>query len=153
MLRVTLLIIMIAVNSVADQAKIGRFVPKESLEGQTETSFGQPQGYKDFVWSLINRVDQDNIQANIARHRKWLTNIRFFIGEQLGYINDAGAWQTINRNPGDPIYVVNLTQYFVGALHKDYMRSQAIIDVAARGGRVDMKLASRPGSELLKLVQ
>lgn len=144
---------MIAVNSVADQAKIGRFVPKESLEGQTATSFGQPQGYKDFVWSLINRVDQDDIQANVARHRKWLTNMRFFIGEQLGYINDAGAWQPIPKNPGDPIYVVNLVQYFVGALHKDYVRSQAVIDVSARGGRVDMRLASRPGSELLKLVQ
>ena len=144
---------MIAVNSVADQAKIGRFVPKESLEGQTEANFGQPQGYKDFVWSLIDSVDQDNIQANVARHRKWLTNMRFFIGEQLGYINAAGAWNAIPRNPGDPIYVINLVQYFINALHKDYMRSQAIIDVTARGGRVDMRLASRPGSELLKLVR
>src|SRR5262245_18383410 len=146
------LIIMIAVNSVADQTKIGRFVPKESLEGQTVTNFGQPQGYKDFVWTLINRVDQDNIQAKVASHRKWLTNMRFFAGEQLGWINDAGAWQEIPRNPGDPIYVVNLLQYFVCALHKDYVRSQAIIDVSAPGGRIDMRLASRPAGEILKLV-
>src|SRR5262245_16104418 len=148
-MRLVVLLIMIAVNSLADQSKIGRFVPKESLEGQTTESFGQPQSYKDFVWSLINKVDQDNIQANVARHRKWLTNMRFFIGEQLGYINDAGGWEPIPRNPGDPIYVINLVQYFVGALHKDYVRSQAVIDVSARGGRVDMRLASRPGSELL----
>jgi hypothetical protein len=144
---------MIAVSNVASQAGVGRFVPKESLQGQRDPAFGKPQSYLEFVRSLIAQVDNDNVQANIARHRKWLTAMRFYMGEQLGFINDAGAWQTINRNPGDPIYVINLVQYFVGALMKDYVRSQVIIDVNARGGKLAMRLAARPAAELLRMVQ
>jgi hypothetical protein len=142
---------MTEVSSVAEQAGIGRFVPSESAHRR---SMLEPhQNWDTFLSSLTDKVDRADTQANIARHRKWLTVMRFFIGEQLGFVNDAGAWQTITRNPGDPIYVVNLLQYFVNALLKDYVRSQAILDVTARGGRMDMRLASRPAAEMLKIVQ
>ena len=142
---------MIEVNSVGEQAGIGRFIPSESAIRRSDIEPHQSWG--TFLNDLTGRVDRADSQANIARHRKWLTNMRFFIGEQLGYVNEAGAWQTITRNPGDPIYVVNLLQYFVNALLKDYVRSQAILDVTARGGRMDMRLASRPAAEMLKIVQ
>ncbi len=142
---------MIEVNSVAEQAGIGRFVPNESAHRRSV--FEPHQNWDTFLSTLTDKVDRADTQANIARHRKWLTVMRFFIGEQLGFVNDAGAWQTITRNPGDPIYVVNLLQYFVNALLKDYVRSQAILDVTARGGRMDMRLASRPAAEMLKIIQ
>lgn len=142
---------MIEASNVADQAGIGRFIPAESAN---RIAVVKPaMGWNEKLVSLTNKVDRADTQANIARHRKWLTAMRFFIGEQLGFVNDAGAWQTITRNPGDPIYVVNLLQYFVGALLKDYVRSQAVLDVSARGGRLDMRLAARPASEMLKIIQ
>lgn len=142
---------MIETQNVAEGAGIGRFIPNESAHRR---SVIEPEkDWNTFLNGLTDKVDRADWQANIARHRKWLTVMRFFIGEQLGFVNDAGAWQTITRNPGDPIYVVNLLQYFVNALLKDYVRSQAILDVTARGGRMDMRLASRPAAEMLKIIQ
>lgn len=142
---------MIEVSNVAEQAGIGRYIPKSVLERRTVLD---PQtDWATFLGSLMDRVDRADTQANIARHRKWLTVMRFFMGEQLGYVNDAGAWQTITRNPGDPLYVVNFLQYFVNALLKDYVRSQAQLDVVSRGNRMNMRLAARPASEMLKLIQ
>lgn len=142
---------MTEVNNVAEtQYGMGRFIPKSALN---RTSPREPDDWHTFLNTLANEVDRADTHANIARHRKWLTIMRFFMGEQLGYVNDAGAWQTINRNPGDPLYVVNFLQYFVNALLKDYVRSQATLDVLARGNKLNLRLAARPGSELLKLVQ
>jgi len=142
---------MIDVTGVAEQAGIGRFIPNESAIRRSDM---QPvKDWNGLLLELTGKVDRADPQANIARHRKWLTNMRFFMGEQLGYVNEAGAWQTITRNPGDPIYVINILQYLVNALLKDYVRSQAILDVTARGGRLDMRLAARPAAEMLKIIQ
>jgi len=145
---------MIDVQSVAETAGIGRFVPAESVSGKS-SSFARHshQSWNTKLTSLTDKVDRADTMANIARHRKWLTNMRFYMGQQLGYINQAGDWQQITRDPGDPIYVVNLLQYFVSAIMKDYVRSQAILDVSARGGKMTARLAARVGSELLKIVQ
>lgn len=142
---------MIDVSNVAEASGMGRFIPRESAH---RLSVIEPEkSWDSFLHGICDKVDRADTQANIARHRKWLTVMRFFIGEQLGFVNDAGAWQSITRNPGDPIYVVNLLQYFVNALLKDYVRSQAVLDVTARGGRMDMRLASRPAAEMLKIIQ
>lgn len=139
------------ISNVAEQSGIGRFVP---LESAIPRSMPSPErSWGTFLDNLTARVDRADLQANIARHRKWLTMMRFFMGEQLGFIDEAGTWQTINRNTGDPIYVCNLLQYFVNALLKDYVRSQAVLDVTARGGRMNMRLAARPAAELLKIIQ
>jgi len=143
---------MIDVSSVAEQAGIGRFVPTESAIRRSDVQLN-PKNWNGLLQELTGKVDRADSQANIARHRKWLTNMRFFMGEQLGYVDPAGSWQTITRNPGDPIYVINILQYLVNALLKDYVRSQAILDVTARGGRLDMRLAARPAAEMLKIIQ
>lgn len=135
----------------AEAAGAGRFIPKSVLEKRGIDTPAKDWG--SFLCSLANQVDRADTQANIARHRKWLKVMRFFIGEQLGFVNDAGAWQSITRNPGDPLYVVNFLQYFVNALHKDYVRSNAQLDVVARGPKMNLRLAARPASEMLKLIQ
>lgn len=142
---------MIETQNVAERAGIGRFIPNESAHYRSVID--PVSGWDAKLASLTGKVDRADTQANIARHRKWLTVMRFFIGEQLGFVDEAGAWQTITRNQGDPIYVVNFLQYFVNALLKDYVRSQAVLDVTARGGKMKMRLAARPASELLKIVQ
>lgn len=145
---------MIEVANVAERAGIGRFVPAESVVGKS-SSFSRHfnQSWNTKLSYLTDKVDRADTAANIARHRKWLTNMRFYMGQQLGYINEAGDWQQITREPGDPIYVVNLLQYFVSAIMKDYVRSQAILDVSARGGRMEARLAARVASEMLKIIQ
>lgn len=142
---------MIEVNNVAEsQYGMGRFIPKSALNRSMPR---EGDDWETFLNTLANDVDRADTHANMARHRKWLTMMRFFMGEQLGYVNDAGAWQTINRNPGDPLYVVNFLQYFVNALLKDYARSQATLDVMARGNKLNLRLAARPGSAMLKMIQ
>lgn len=151
---------MIAVESVAQNAGIGRFVPGEVLNTHRRIVDPPSQTWQDFLFTLIGKVDRADQDAENRRHRKWLTNLQFFAGEQAGFIDREGGWYNIpihpwdeGYEPGDPIYVINILQFFVRSLMKDYARSQVIVDVNSVSSKFEMRAAARPASALVRHLQ
>lgn len=99
----------------------------------------------------MNRIDGADLQSYLLLHRKWVTNLNFFAGEQLGQFDAGGQWFDFSREPGDPIYVVNFVQYFVGSLIKEWVRSRAALDVAAVSDSIEMRAGARPLAEFIRL--
>lgn len=141
----------IQVQSVASQYNIGQHVPKESFLSPPIPKIHKPWG--EFLHSLLNQIDDEDRIEDSLRHRKWLTMLRFYQGRQAGFINMAGQWQDIMRQPGDPIYISNIFQFYVNEIIKECVRSNAVIDVKAVGDRYEMQAGAKVFSALVKEIQ
>ena len=133
-------------------AQVPRWVPRESVR---ELPPVQPAvGYREYLLNLTRMVDQDDEPAEILRHRKWLTCLRFAEGRQLGYINSrTGLWTDVVREDGDPIYISNVLGYFINALVTEYSRSQIVYDVDSISTALERVGAARLAGEALQYIR
>ena len=87
-------------------SQVPQWVPRESVRQQPETK--PSLSYREYLLGLTRIADEDDQPAELLRHRKWLTCLRFAEGRQLGYINSrTGLWTDVVREDGDPIYIAN----------------------------------------------
>ena len=134
---------------VTQRANIPRWLPATSLrEGAGTRSL-----WGEFLLGEAERIEAEDRASYHMIHRKWVTNLHFFAGEQLGFFDDSGQWQDVAREPGDPIYVVNIVQYFVQSLIKEWVRSRAALDVEPVADSIEARAGARPLAEFIKLNQ
>lgn len=142
---------MAQIQQVADQYNISRHLPAESLQ-QTRPRRDWPTWHQ-YLSQLCDEADADNAFNEILRHRKWLQVVRYYEGQQGGFIDAQGAWQTVSRRPGDAIHVSNIFQYFVNILVKECLRAQSRLQVRPRGDRFEHEFGARVYNELFKIIQ
>lgn len=115
-----------------DAQTAGQLIPKAHFEANMR----QPRDMPDLAaWlkETTEWIEMENRANEAIRHRKWLKNIRFYEGRQLGYIsNYTGRWVDVDPKPGDPYYINNQYRYFVKSITKEWVRSNAEMLVNAK---------------------
>ena len=133
-------------------SQVPQWVPRESVRQQPETK--PSLSYREYLLGLTRIADEDDQPAELLRHRKWLTCLRFAEGRQLGYINSrTGLWTDVVREDGDPIYISNVLAYFINALVTEDSRSQVVYDVDSISTMLERVGAARLAGEGLQYIR
>jgi DNA-directed RNA polymerase subunit RPC12/RpoP len=141
-----------AVESIAEQYHISPLLPRESVERTPPARIYLP--WNDFLLRLCADADQADAEAHMRRHQKWLRNLRHWEGRMLGYIDETtGQWADAARQPGDPVYIFNLVQYYVNTIIKEASRSRAEFSVLAVSDRLEHVMGARAFRAAIEEIQ
>lgn len=131
---------------------VSSFVPVQSASTvRPEINFPD---WASYLKGLISYINTEDYGEEVARHRKWETNIRFYRGHQVGVVRAAdGLWQDVPVPQNSNIRVNNILRYFVDNIVKEVVRSQATLQVAAKEDSVESQGVARLTKSILEDIQ
>lgn len=107
-----------------------------------------------FLDDLTNYIDSEDKPDEVARHRKFERNIRFYRGSQVGYIPvQSGVFQDIPVPANSTIRINNILRYFVDNIVKEIIRSDASFQVAAKKDTIESEGVARLVKALIEDIQ
>jgi hypothetical protein len=115
--------------------------------------------FPEYINKLFNQIRSDGANERIQRIRKWVTNDKFYQGQQLGYISPiSGRWVDIDPHVTDddddePLFVNNQFRYHIKALRKEGTRSQTRLHVRATSDRTEKIGAAELANALIEAYQ
>lgn len=98
----------------------------------------------EFLDELTRHIDDEDKSDEVARHRKFERNIKFYRGHQVGYIPvQSGVFQDIPVPANSNIRINNILRYFVDNIVKEIIRSDASFLVTPKKDTIESEGVAR----------
>jgi hypothetical protein len=111
-----------------------------------------PEKFDLFAKSIRSQIEKEGVSEETLRARRILRNIRYVEGRQLGFISPkTGEWVDVVPLPSDPFYQNNQFKVMVRSVLKEWVRSNARLNVEPRDDRMESQGSARLGKYVIDL--